>query len=952
MNRIPWLVSGLVCLLSHLAEAALSGVQPVFTAPAGTLYCQIQEDGVSVIPNGRLLTPRGRQIVVEPHPYGLTLSPDGQTVVTVNSGTEPFSLCIIRGALTEEPHVQTIPESVETDAGILNACFMGVAIGQGERAQELYAAGGDDGTVMIWDLAEGARLATVDLNVPFRGRSWHDSYTGDLVLTADGTRLYVVDQMNFRVVAVDTVTRAIVDVIPVGRYPFGLCLSPDGATLYVANIGLFEYSAIDGFDPNNFKETALTFAPFPYLSREMIEGATVQGIRVPGLGDPNAPEAVSLYAIDLGDPDRGRVTARIKTGVRVGQKVEGIPALGGASPNSVVSDGRHVYVSNGTNDSITVVDARSRQRRADILLRLPEPLNRLRGIIPFGLALSPDGRRLYVAEAGINAVGVIDTETHRVLGHIPVGWFPSKLAVTPDGRHLVVANAKGFGAGPNGGPGVRYKERDHYIGNLMRGTVSVLPIPADDALDAETSQVLQNNVQVRWHRPGAMGPRNPVPPYVGAYTSPIKHVVLIFKENRTYDQIFGELPGGRGDPGLTEFGLDTTVRSTKRPDEVVEHVNVMPNHQALARHYACSDNFYCDADHSADGHRWLQGVYPGVWTETSTTASYGGRRRYLLDSPAPGRRAVTGSYAALLPEDYLEVGSLWDHLDRHHVNFFNFGMGFEFPGTEATAEYPFTGIRLAVNYPIPAPLWERTSRLFATYNTNIPDQFRVDMFERELDGRWLSGKEPFPNLIVMSLPNDHGAGERPEAGYPFRESYMADNDLALGRVIARLSQTEFWPSMAIIITEDDAQNGRDHVDAHRSLCLVVSPYAKRGYVSHVHTSIPSILKTTFLILGIPFINQYDAMASDLSDMFQPEPDASPYEVLPVHAQVFDPNRALDPFDEAFDWKGLQDFPRMDDPEVLRDWRREDADRRDALEKGNASVAGDDVNAPLAQGERP
>jgi hypothetical protein len=254
-------------------------------------------------------------------------------------------------------------------------------------------------------------------------------------------------------------------------------------------------------------------------------------------------------------------------------------------------------------------------------------------------------------------------------------------------------------------------------------------------------------------------------------------------------------------------------------------------------------------------------------------------------------------------------------------------MGFEFPGTEATMEYPFTGIRLAVNYPIAAPLWERTSRLFATYNTNIPDQFRVDMFERELEQRWLSGKAPLPNLIIMSLPNDHGAAERPQHGYPFRESYMADNDLALGRVIAKLSQTEAWPSMAIIITEDDAQNGRDHVDAHRSLCLVVSPYAKRGYVSHVHTSIPSILKTTMLILGIPFINQYDAMASDLSDMFQPEPDLTPYEALPVDVRIFDPNRALDPFDEAFDWEHLQAFPRMDDPEVLRDWRRQDAERR-------------------------
>jgi YVTN family beta-propeller protein len=928
-NHVLFLIGVPAGCLSLAAAADATGARPVFTAPAGTLYCQIQPQGVTVIPNGRLLTPRGQQIVVEPHPYGLTLSPDGQTAVTVNSGTEPFSLCIVRGAMTDAPQVLTVPESVRTDAGILNACFMGVAIDQ----HRLYAAGGDDGTVMIWDLIQAKRRATVDLNIPFRGRSWRDSYTGDLVLSPDRTRLYVVDQMNFRVVALDTVTHRITDVIPVGRYPFGLCLSPDGSTLYVANIGLFEYSAITDFDPNDFRDGGLSFAPFPYLSRDMIDGATVEGRVVPGLGDPNVPEAVSLYAVDLRRRDQGRVVARIKTGVRVGQKVEGIPALGGSSPNSVVTNGRRIYVSNGMNDSITVVDAPSLQRIGDIRLRLPEPLHRLRGIIPFGLALSPDGRRLYVAESGINAVGVIDTDTHAVLGHIPVGWFPSKLAVTPDGRRLVVANAKGFGAGPNGGPGVHYRDRSDSIGNLMRGTVSVLDIPPDTGLAAETGQVLENNVRIGLRRPWESAKRNPVPPYVGAYDSPIKHVVLIFKENRTYDQVFGELPGGRGYPGLTDFGLNTTVRSAQRSGEGVEQVNVMPNHQALARRYACSDNFYCDSDHSADGHRWLQGVYPGVWTETGTSASYGGRRRYLLESSAPGRRAVTGAYAALLPEDYLEVGSLWDHLDRHDVDFFNFGMGFEFPGSEATAEFPFTGIRLAVNYPIPAPLWERTSRLFATYNTNIPDQFRVDMFEKEWEERWLSGREPFPRLIVMSLPNDHGAGERPEAGYPFRESYMADNDLALGRVVARLSRTEAWSSMAIIVTEDDAQNGRDHVDAHRSLCLVVSPYAKRGYVSHVHVSIPSILKTAMLILGIPFINQYDAMASDLSDLFQAEPDATPYGVLPVHPEVFDPNRALDPFDEAFDWAQLQDYPKMDDPEILRDWRRQDAERRESMREG-------------------
>jgi hypothetical protein len=241
-------------------------------------------------------------------------------------------------------------------------------------------------------------------------------------------------------------------------------------------------------------------------------------------------------------------------------------------------------------------------------------------------------------------------------------------------------------------------------------------------------------------------------------------------------------------------------------------------------------------------------------------------------------------------------------------------------------------MRIAVNYPMAAPLWEHTSRHYATYNTNIPDQFRTEMFMQELEERWLSGKEPFPSVITMTLPNDHGASERPDAGYPYFASYMADNDLALGRIVEKLSRTEYWKEMAIFVTEDDAQNGRDHIDAHRSLLLVISPYARKEHVSHVHTSIPSILKTMNLILGLPNINQYDAMASDLSDLFQATPDFTPYEALPVHPKLFDPQKALDPMDEDFDWEALNDFPIMDSPEIMRQWMREDRERR--LEGGS------------------
>lgn len=945
-SRSHTLVLGFITLIVGLTGCALDSSKAQFArtalyAPAVTQYCRISQDGVSVLPNGRLLTPRGRQVRVDPHPYGLTLSADGKTLVTVNSGTKPFSFSILKNPISDDPQLSTIPEEGSPpEEGVVNACFMGVAIPKPPNDHLLYASGGNDGTVMVWDLKTHKRLATIELNVPFRGRQWEDSYTGDLTLSSDGMRIHVVDQMNFRVVTIDTASREIVDVVCVGRYPFGICCTPDGSKLYVANIGLFEYSAVEGFDPKNFDETALKFPPFAYMSDEMIHGTVAEGKRVPGLGHPNVPESVSVYAIDLRNRDRGEVTAKLKTGILAGERVEDIPAVGGSSPNSVVTDGRYVYVSNGTNDSVTMIDVATDTIVRDIELRLPPPLENLRGVIPFGLALSPNGERLYVAESGINAVAVIDTRTGETLGHIPVGWFPSKLAVTGDGRNLIVANAKGFGAGPNGGPGVDIDDRGFYIGSLMRGTVSILEIPRDTDLASETAQVIANNVQTSPRRPWDTAWKNPVPPYPGAHKSPIKYVVFITKENRTYDQIYGEMEGGRGEPSLADYGFNRTVRSEDRPDEVVEHVNVMPNHQLLARRFASTDNFYCDSDHSADGHRWLVGVYPGAWTETSTSASYGGQRSHKTLSSAPGRRGVTGASGAIYPEDYLEAGSIWEHLDRHGVSFFNFGLGFEFAGALETAAFKYSGVRIPINYPMPSPLFDRTSRIFPTYNTNIPDQFRVEMFERELEERWLSGAEPFPRVITMMLPNDHGDKEKPESGFPFRESYMADNDLALGRVVERLSRTPYWKEMAIIVTEDDAQNGRDHVDSHRSLCLVISPYAKFGHLSHVHTSIASIIKTIGLIQGIPYLNQYDAAASDLSDMFQATPNFAPYDAVPVNASIFDPQRALDPMDAEFDWETANEFPTLDHPNEMREWMRRDAEKR-ARRNGTPGV---DLNA--------
>ena len=229
--------------------------------------------------------------------------------------------------------------------------------------------------------------------------------------------------------------------------------------------------------------------------------------------------------------------AKIKTGFLVGQMVEDFPAVGGSSPNSVVATDQYVFVSNGNNDCVSVIDVKTSKVLKNIGLSLDAILGNLRGIIPFGLALSPDAKRLFVAEAGINAVAVVDIPTLTVLGHIPTGWFPSKLKVSLDGKKLIVANAKGFGSGPNGGKNFQLGLKGSYIGSLMNGTVSVMDIPTDTELKAETEQVLANNFT--FHPVSEVKPtNNPIPAFPGQKQSPIKHIVFLAKENRTYDEVF------------------------------------------------------------------------------------------------------------------------------------------------------------------------------------------------------------------------------------------------------------------------------------------------------------------------------------------------------------------------------------------------------------------------------
>ncbi|HAH26200.1 MAG TPA: hypothetical protein DCL77_20960 [Prolixibacteraceae bacterium] len=895
------------------------------SAPAGNLVASVHRSGKTVIPNGRFLTPYGKSIEVAPHPFGLTVSADGTVAVTANSGISPISISIIKNYQSKRPSVMQVPHGANTDRGVLASVFMGLAISPDNKI--VYVAGGQQNKIYLFSVDSGAKLDSIDCSISEKGAPTPDGYIGDMILSKDGRFLYAVDQMLFRMIVVDTHQKKIISSAKTGRYPFGIVLSPDQDKVYVANVGMFEYSKIGHIEADREHKGALDFPLFGFGTEEMKKGMRIDSLDIPGLGEPNAPESFSVWSFSVTDPSKPQVKAKIKTGALVGEIIEGIPAVGGASPNSLAVTSQYVFVSNGTNDNISVIDMVHDTISTQISLKLHQAVSHFRGVIPFGLTVSPDQRRLYVAESGINAIGVIDIPSLKVLGHIPSGWFPSKLKVTPDGKTLVVSNAKGFGSGPNGGKSFKEAEEGSYIGNLMKGSVSVMPIPNDKKLAALTQKVISNNYKIEdYQQVAGQRGNNPIPVYGGEKESPIKYIVFISKENRTYDEIFGQVTKGNGDPSLARYGRNSSF-SNRSQSLKVDHATVMPNHLQLATQFAICDNFYVDADVSADGHRWLVNTYPNEWVESTVPASYGGNRSYHSKSKAPGSLAMTGSAGAIFPEDYNEAGSMWEHLERNGVEFFNFGFGTMFEPSLYEDTYKYTGVKHYVNFPLPLPMFSRTSKTYPTFNMAIPDQFRINQFIKECDEKWIKPGLPLPSMLTVIIPNDHGADERPAAGYPFRESYMADNDLAVGRIVEYLSHTPYWKNMAIVITEDDAQNGVDHVDAHRSVLMVISPYAKKDFVSKVHYSFGSIFKTFWNILGLPYLNQYDAAANDFADLFTATPDFTPYNALPVDVRIFDPKKALTPLDENFDWEAVRQSPLIDDVEDMQDDQKEKKEYR-------------------------
>ncbi len=885
-----------VSFLSFQSKAQIN--YEVLSVPAIKEYTHINRKGKSVLASGRYITPAGETIQITHDPFGMAISPDGKKTVTIHNGV----FTIIDNETLANTRVPSYDKTIASPFS--NGSFLGVAFSPDSK--KVYLSGGDNGAVIVYDIEKFQRLDSISLNGVVDSINYEDSFTSDLLLNESKNELLVLDRGNFRMVRIDLTIHKITASIKTGRQPFGLAISPDKKTAFVANVGMYDYPLIPDITPQNYDSMLLPIQPYGNGTQESINGYVLNGRKIPGVGSPLAPEAMSVYTIDL---DNNKVIDRFKTGYQIGQMVEGAEVVGGASPNSIAVGSRYAYVTNATNDNISVIDYREHKIANQIYIKVDKLIDHYRGLLPFGISLSKDEKTLYVALLGFNAVAVIDVDTKTTKGLIPTGWGPARVMPSLDGKDLYVISCRGYGAGPNGGKDFVAPVQGTYIGDIQLATFQKIKIPDEQELAAYTRQAINNTfMQVAVKDDG----KNPLPVVENIRKSPIKYIVYITKENRTYDEVLGQLKKGIGDSTLARFGVNVSIIPRDAKDKTLYHVNIAPNHLKIATQFAFGDNYYCDSDASIHGHHWMLGVIPNEWVETNSSVD----KTAKLFSKASGRR-FPGSTGSMDPEDYAERGGLWEAMDRSHISFYNFGEANETAHNREEWNDTLTGSGHSVMVPMQKALYPVTSHNYAGFNTNIPDQFRMDQFEHEFTKMWLKGKTKIPQLITMQVPNDHMASPRPEYGYPYYHSYVADNDLAIGRILHFLSRTPYWKNMLVIITEDDPQGGVDHVDAHRSILMMAGPYVKHGYVSHTHANFGSILKVIYTLLNVPYVNQYDVTATLLQDWFTDKPNYQPYSLVFPSKEVFDPQAAMKRYNRKIDWRKVLKGPEMDDEDELR-----------------------------------
>ncbi|HEX4203673.1 MAG TPA: bifunctional YncE family protein/alkaline phosphatase family protein [Ktedonobacteraceae bacterium] len=763
--------------------------------------------------NNWTITPAGQQAFLGNLPLNSVLSPDGNHLLVVNSGAGIQSLQVV--ATRDNTVVQTIPYYAP------HSVFVGLAYSpDGKKA---YAAAGGEDVVHTFNVsseAKGTLTSAGDITI---GTTQANPFPTGLSLSPDGKTLYVANNLANTVSVVDTATKTVTSTIKIGAYPYTTLVSKDGKTIYASNWGDATISVID----------------------------------------------VASHA----------VTATIPVGQH---------------PTAMVLDahGNNLYITDANSDAVSVVDTHAKKEvhRISVSPYSKAPLSSS----PQGIAISHNDNNLYVVDAGNNEVvvmGLNGDNKPSVLGRIPTAWYPTSVNVNQDNNALYVTNGKGYGAGPNdkglypkptrkGAPIVDavtgYNDGycnctfNNYTGSMIVGTLSSIKVPGKGQLAMYSAQVARNNHE-KDQSIDARSPGNPIP--LPGQTSPIKHVIYIIKENRTYDQVFGDQQFGNGNPNLALFPQNNT-----------------PNLHALSDRFGLFDNFYADAEVSADGHNWATSANASDYNEKMWPQNY---------SPGAGRNRPYdfegGSSINLSPGGYL-----WDTANKAKITYRDYGEFYQFastppkliPASQANScagpiAHSYSGITVpkgqvlcfaagSVNAKTTPNLVGHFDPKYRTFDSNYREADRIAEWQREF--QQFVAQNNMPQLEIMRLPNDHTQGTTPGKLTP--QAAVAENDQGVGQLIDTLSHSKYWASTAVFVTEDDAQNGPDHVDAHRTESVVVSPYTSHARPTADHTlyDTAAMVRTMELILNMKPLSQYDANAMPMWSDFTNKPNLTPYNV--------------------------------------------------------------------------
>ena len=750
-----------------------------------------------LLPNGWSLTPAGHSLPLGDLPLNIAVSSSRRYLAVTNNGQSTQSIQLIDATKQQILDSVVIPKS-----------WLGLVFSADEKF--LYASGGNDNRILKYAVRPGSARggavgtgggsgagahALVLVDSILLGKKWPEKISpAGLALDDRRGLLYVVTKENNSLYIVDVAAKAVIQRLELGGEAYTCLLSKDGSELYITCWG---------------------------CDRLMIFDAKKRS----WIGD-------------------------------------GIPV--GDNPNDMClsKNGRWLFVANANDNSVSVIDTRDRE----VVETLNAALfpNSLPGSTTNAVALSKDDKTLYVADADNNCLAVFDVSqpgAGQSKGFIPVGWYPTAVQVI--GNEIWVANGKGFisMANPHGpNPTIKRQEVNYqkgdahraqpvqYIGGLFLGTMSIFPEPDEKQLGEYSAQVYQNTPYTKKGEADAAGEAgNPIPMKVGD-KSPIKHVFYFIKENRTYDQVLGDVKAGNGDTSLVLFGERVT-----------------PNQHALVNEFTLLDNFYVNAEVSMDGHMWSMGGYATDYIEKTWPTSYGDRGG---EYDGEGNRAIANN----------KGGFLWDDAQRAGVSYRNYGEFGEKGGPKKDGQ----------PNPLMQSLRGHYCASYTGWDLTFQDTARFSQWKIDFDSMMAAGS--VPQLNIIRIGNDHTAGLRRGAPTPF--AYAADNDLAVGEFVEYLSKSPIWKESLIVMLEDDAQNGPDHVDAHRSPCYIAGGLVKRHFVDHTLYTTTSVLRTIELVLGMPPMTQYDAGAVPMWKCFMAEPDVTAFKALPANIDLRDRNTVV------------------------------------------------------------